>query len=75
LALMATLAASTAAHHGPGRLAIDHALTSGYQEAFAIAGVGLVIGALLALLLPVRTPGPERPDNGEPVRSLVGAEG
>lgn len=53
LAVMATAAASaTAAHHATGPHALGAALTSGYRVAFAIAAGGLVVGALLALLLP-----------------------
>jgi predicted MFS family arabinose efflux permease len=52
LAIMATVASSVAADHGLGRHSVDAALTSGYRAAFAIAGAGLVVGALLALLLP-----------------------
>jgi EmrB/QacA subfamily drug resistance transporter len=52
LAVMATLASSITAsslgqHHGT-----DTALTSGYRSAFLFAGIGLLVGALLALLLP-----------------------
>ena len=52
LAVMATVASSIAASHGPGRHAATAALTSGYQAAFAIAGCGLVVGGGLATLLP-----------------------
>lgn len=76
LALMATVAANAAGHHGAGRHAVDNALTSGYKEAFAIAGAGLVVGALLALLLPVPGPAPEAPVSqsspSEPVAVMEG---
>jgi EmrB/QacA subfamily drug resistance transporter len=66
LALMATVASSAAAHHGPGRQAINGALTSGYREAFAIAGAGLIVGALLARLLPVPPAVPEAAPDAAP---------
>ena len=55
LAVMATVATTIAtdqltSHHG-----VAAGLTDGYTAAFAIAGAGLVIGALLALVLP-KTP-------------------
>jgi EmrB/QacA subfamily drug resistance transporter len=74
LALMASIAASTAAHHGLGQAAIRQALAAGYQEAFAIAGVGLLVGALLALLLPSQTPVPQHPESGESAKPLVVVE-
>jgi EmrB/QacA subfamily drug resistance transporter len=49
LAAMATVASSIAARHG---LSADAALISGYRGAFVIAGCGLIVGALLATLLP-----------------------
>ncbi len=51
LAVMSTVATSVAARHlrHGGQAA---ALTSGYRDAFAIAGCGAIIGALLAVLLP-----------------------
>jgi EmrB/QacA subfamily drug resistance transporter len=61
LAIMATIAAgavssATAAHvasHQPGALrALASALTTGYDRAFWISAVALLIGAALALLLP-----------------------
>jgi MFS family permease len=74
LALMATVAANAAGHHGAGPHAVGNALTSGYKEAFAIAGAGLVVGAVLALLLPVPAPTPEvavpQPSTSEPVVAM-----
>jgi EmrB/QacA subfamily drug resistance transporter len=52
LAIMATVATSVAAGHHGGAHPVDAALTSGYRAAFLIAGGGLVVGALLAALLP-----------------------
>jgi EmrB/QacA subfamily drug resistance transporter len=52
LAVMATVAASTARAHVSGPGTIDQALASGYDRAFAIAAGVLVAGAALALLLP-----------------------
>jgi EmrB/QacA subfamily drug resistance transporter len=52
LAALATAASSVSSHHGPGRHALDVALTNGYDRAFAIGAGALVVGALLALLLP-----------------------
>ena len=54
LAVMATVATSIAAGHGAGHHAVDASLTSGYRAAFVMAGCGLIIGALLATLLPRR---------------------
>ncbi len=59
LAIMATAAAAAASHHGQGVAATAEALTAGYRRAFMIAGIGLVVGALLALLLPVPEKVPE----------------
>jgi EmrB/QacA subfamily drug resistance transporter len=56
LAVMATVAASASAHHGPGSHALDVALTTGYDRAFAICAGVMVVGAGLALLLPARAP-------------------
>ena len=69
LAIMATVASSIAANHGLGRHSVDAALTTGYQAAFAIAGCGLIVGVLLATLLPklstqTATAGTERPSVG-----------
>jgi EmrB/QacA subfamily drug resistance transporter len=75
LALMATVAANAAGHRGAGRVAVDRALTSGYTEAFAIAGAGLVVGALLAFLLPAPAPVTEPwPRDVEIVEGGVGGE-
>jgi EmrB/QacA subfamily drug resistance transporter len=52
LAVMATLAASAASHHGTGAAAVASALTRGYDRAFLFAGIALVVGAGVALLLP-----------------------
>jgi len=69
LAIMATVASSISANHGLGRHSVDAALTTGYQAAFAIAGCGLIVGVLLATLLPklstqTATAGTERPSVG-----------
>jgi EmrB/QacA subfamily drug resistance transporter len=54
LAIMATVASSIAADnlHGLGHHSVGDALTSGYRVAFAMAGIGLLIGVGLATLLP-----------------------
>ena len=57
LAVMATLAGAAAHHHGPGAASVAAALTTGYDRAFLFAGVALVVGAGVALLLP-RAAGP-----------------
>jgi len=60
LAIMATVATSIAAgHHAAGHRAAGTALTSGYRAAFLIAGAGLIVGALLAALLPKLSAAPE----------------
>jgi EmrB/QacA subfamily drug resistance transporter len=60
LAALATVASSASAHPGPGRHALEVALTNGYDRAFLVSGGVLVVGALLALLLPgqVKAGGP-----------------
>ena len=67
LAIMATAAASAAAHHGSGLEATASALTAGYRRAFMIAGAGLVAGALMALLLPVPEKVPEAVVSGDEI--------
>jgi len=53
LAIMATVASSIAASHGSGLQHSAHAaLTDGYRAAFLIAGGVMVVGVLLATLLP-----------------------
>ena len=52
LAIMATVATTVATNHLAGAHDVATALTAGYRAAFAIAGGGLVVGALLALALP-----------------------
>jgi EmrB/QacA subfamily drug resistance transporter len=52
LAVMATIATTIATNHLASTHHVASALTAGYRAAFAIAGGGLVIGALLALALP-----------------------
>ena len=52
LAIMATVATTIATNHLVGAHDAAAALTAGYRAAFAIAGGGLVVGALLALALP-----------------------
>jgi EmrB/QacA subfamily drug resistance transporter len=60
LAVMATVASSIIASHEVGHHATANALTSGYRAAFLIAGCGLIVGALLASLLPkLETPAAE----------------
>ncbi|HZD66525.1 MAG TPA: MFS transporter [Acidimicrobiales bacterium] len=54
LAIMATVAAAAAHHAGPRVTAA--ALTSGYDQAFGIAALVLVMGACLSLFLPSRRP-------------------
>jgi EmrB/QacA subfamily drug resistance transporter len=52
LAVMATVASSIIATHQGGHESAASALTSGYRAAFLIAGCGLLVGVLLAPLLP-----------------------
>jgi EmrB/QacA subfamily drug resistance transporter len=52
LAVMATLASSITASSLGQHHSTDAALTSGYRSAFLFAGIGLLVGALLAMLLP-----------------------
>ena len=52
LAIMATVATTIATDHLVGHHGMAAALTDGYTAAFAIAGAGLIVGALLALVLP-----------------------
>ena len=52
LAIMATVATTIATNHLGSTHHVASALTAGYRAAFAIAGGGLVVGALLALALP-----------------------
>jgi EmrB/QacA subfamily drug resistance transporter len=55
IGLAATAAAAAAVHpHTPGHHAVAAALTSGYDRAFAISAVTLVVGAVVALQLPLR---------------------
>jgi EmrB/QacA subfamily drug resistance transporter len=51
LAAMATIAAGVAHSHGPAT-ALGTALTNGYDRAFVVSAAVLVVGAVLALLLP-----------------------
>jgi EmrB/QacA subfamily drug resistance transporter len=67
LAIMATAAATATSHQIHGTHASGSALTAGYTWAFAIAGGGLVIGALLALLLPVPEKVPEAVTSGDEI--------
>jgi EmrB/QacA subfamily drug resistance transporter len=67
LAIMATAAASATAHLGGTVHVTGVTLTAGYTRAFAIAGGGLVIGALLALLLPVPERVPDPVTSGEEI--------
>jgi hypothetical protein len=52
LAVMATIAASAASHHGHSAGSVAAALTTGYDRAFLIAAIALTLGAATALLLP-----------------------
>jgi EmrB/QacA subfamily drug resistance transporter len=52
LAIMATVATTIATDHLVGHHGMAAALTDGYTAAFTIAGAGLIVGALLALVLP-----------------------
>jgi hypothetical protein len=55
IGLAATAAAAAAVHpHTPGHHAVAAALTSGYDRAFAISAATLVVGAVVALQLPLR---------------------
>jgi EmrB/QacA subfamily drug resistance transporter len=77
LAAMATVAASAARDHGPSVASALNALTSGYDEAFAIAAAVLAVGAGLALLLPGLTrPAPvmETIEVSTPVESIATVE-
>ena len=56
LAVLATFAASTTRDQISGPSSVPFALTSGYDHAFLLAGLTLLIGAGLALL--IRTPSP-----------------
>jgi EmrB/QacA subfamily drug resistance transporter len=56
LAVMATIAANAAAHPGTGHDALATALTDGYDRAFLISGVVLLVGAGLSFLLPKPSP-------------------
>jgi EmrB/QacA subfamily drug resistance transporter len=56
LAVMATFAASAAAHDLHRGVKLAAALTTGYDRAFAIGAGALVVGALLALALPTLRP-------------------
>jgi predicted MFS family arabinose efflux permease len=59
LAALATLATSAASHHGPTRHDALAAVTTGYDRAYLVCGVILLIGAALAgLFLPAS---PRRP--------------
>jgi EmrB/QacA subfamily drug resistance transporter len=52
LAVMATIAASAASHHGATAASVARALTRGYDRAFLIAAIALVVGAGLSQLIP-----------------------
>jgi MFS family permease len=52
LAVLATVASSAASHHGASATSVAAALTTGYDRAFLLAAVALLIGAGVALLLP-----------------------
>jgi MFS family permease len=59
LAVMATVASSVVASHERGHHAPLAALTAGYRAAFVIAGCVMVVGVLLATLLPKLNATPE----------------
>ena len=71
LAVMATVATTVATNHLAGRHDLAAALTAGYRVAFAIAGGGLIVGALLALALP-KLPAATAP-GGRPRRDTRGS--
>jgi EmrB/QacA subfamily drug resistance transporter len=52
LAVMATIAASAASHHGASAGSVANALTNGYDRAFLISAIALVVGAGLSQLIP-----------------------
>jgi EmrB/QacA subfamily drug resistance transporter len=52
LAVLATIAASTAQHHGSGAHAIAAALTKGYDRAFLVMAIVAIVGAITACLIP-----------------------
>jgi MFS family permease len=77
LAVLGTVAANAAKSHGPGITSTLSALTNGYDEAFLIAGIILVIGAGLSLLLPTPpkvAPAPEMITDTEGVQPVAIAE-
>jgi EmrB/QacA subfamily drug resistance transporter len=59
LAVMATVASSVVASHERGHHSAHAALTAGYRAAFVIAGCVMVVGVLLATLLPKLKATPE----------------
>jgi predicted MFS family arabinose efflux permease len=64
IGLAAAASAAAAVHaHAPGHRALVAALTRGYDRAFAISAATLAVGAVVALLLPLRlgTAGAEAP--------------
>jgi predicted MFS family arabinose efflux permease len=52
LAVLAALASGASRLHASGRAALDAALTTGYDRAFAVSALILMVGAALAQLLP-----------------------
>jgi EmrB/QacA subfamily drug resistance transporter len=72
LAAMATVAASAAAHHGPGVHAAAVALTRGYDRTFLIIAGFMVVGAALAFFLPGQSKASAAPSVGaNPTGALV----
>lgn len=67
LAIMATIAANAASHHGAGVASAARALTTGYDRAFAIGAAGLAVAAVLAALLERPAPVPSADEVVEPL--------
>jgi MFS family permease len=69
LAALATLAASATRHGRSAAHPVQAALTAGYDRAFLAAGLVLLIGAGLALLIPAREPVPAPAATGQAASS------
>ncbi len=76
LAIMATVASSVVASNEAGsHHSADEALTAGYRAAFIIAGGVMVVGVLLAMLLPkLKAPAMETDAESEAVNAAEFAE-
>jgi EmrB/QacA subfamily drug resistance transporter len=75
LAIMATVATSVAADHSGAHLHPDVALTAGYRAAFLIAGCGMVVGVVLAAMLPkLGAPAPTLESEPTAVAAVLGAD-